>query len=107
MDRPLWEPSPGRIERARLTHFRRMAETRWHRTFASYQDLHRFSIEHPEDFWAAFWDLRRHRRARRTIAADLDKMPGARFFPSPLNFAANLLRRRDGEAAIVFVEKIG
>src|SRR4029077_16596038 len=34
---------------------------------------------------------------------DLDRMPGARFFPDArLNFAENLLRRRDGGAAIIF-----
>jgi len=37
------------------------------------------------------------------VLVDGDKMPGARWFPdATLNFAENLLRRRDGETAIVF-----
>ena len=37
------------------------------------------------------------------VAIDLDRMPGARFFPDArLNFAENILRRRDGSIAIVF-----
>ena len=104
MDTPLWEPSPERIERARLTHFRRMVEARSHQTFITCQDFHRFSIEHLEDFWAAFWEFADVIGERgNTIAADLDKMPGARFFPDArLNFAQNLLRRRDDEPAIIF-----
>lgn len=104
VDTPLWEPSPERIERARLTHFRRLLEARTHRTFASYHDLHRFSIEHLEDFWASFWDFADIAGERGgTIAADLDKMPGARFFPDArLNYARNLLRRRDDGPAIIF-----
>ena len=104
VDTSVWEPTPERVERARLTHFRRMLESRSHQTFATYQDLHRFSIDHPEEFWAALWDFTGIIGERgNAIAADLNTMPGSRFFPDArLNFAQNLLRRRDSEPAIIF-----
>ncbi len=43
-----------------------------------------------------------------TIVTDLDKMPGARWFPAArLNFAENLLRYRDDRTAIVFKSEAG
>jgi acetoacetyl-CoA synthetase len=89
---------------ARLTAFMRAVEARFRIAIPSYDDLHRFSIERPEDFWLAVWDfcgVRGDRGAR--VAVDLDRMPGGRFFPDArLNFADNVLRRDDAETAIVF-----
>jgi acetoacetyl-CoA synthetase len=101
---PLWTPSPERIARARLTEFSRHVSTRWHVEAAGYGALYRFSIERPGDFWRSIWDFCAvvgdpGERA----AVDLERMPGARFFPDArLNFAENLLRARDGRPAIVF-----
>jgi acetoacetyl-CoA synthetase len=104
MNAPLWRPSPERVEAAQLTRFRRLVESRHGGGVRSYSDLHRFSIEHPAEFWEAMWDFG-------VIVGDregptvrhLEKMPGAKFFPGArLNFAENLLRRRDDEPAIVF-----
>ena len=104
MDTPLWEPSRERVERAQMTRFRQIVESRWDVSVSSYQDLHRFSIDHPDDFWLMMWEFGGIVGDRgSTVVRDLDKMPGARFFPDArLNFAENLLARRDGEAAIVF-----
>ena len=51
MNTPLWQPSPEAIARTRLTEFSRQVG------FASdrFSELHRWSIEHPEDFWQAAW----------------------------------------------------
>jgi acetoacetyl-CoA synthetase len=70
-----------------------------------YASLHRWSVDHLEDFWSTLWDFAGIvAQTRGEIAlADGDKMPGARFFPDArLNFAENLLRRRDAGEAIVF-----
>ena len=104
MDTPLWEPSAERVERANLTRFRTSVESRWTASITGYQDLHRFSTNQPEQFWATMWEFGGIVGDRGgTIARDLDRMPGARFFPEArLNFAENLLRRRDDDAAVVF-----
>jgi acetoacetyl-CoA synthetase len=102
--RPLWIPSPERVSRARLTSFARTAERRVQRRFPDYASLYSFSIEEPAEFWRTVWDFCgiRGTAGERTVQ-DLERMPGARFFPdATLNFAENLLRRRDGATAIVF-----
>jgi acetoacetyl-CoA synthetase len=71
---------------------------------ADYEALYAFSIERPADFWRAMWtfaDIRGHMGER--VVVDLDRMPGARFFPDArLNFAENVLRLRDGTPALIF-----
>jgi acetoacetyl-CoA synthetase len=101
---PLWAPSPERIARAKLTAFTRVAERRFEQRFPDYASLYRFSIERPADFWRAVWDFTRVRGSMgERILEHQDRMPGAQFFPDArLNFAENLLRRRDGATAVVF-----
>ncbi len=73
-----------------------------------YSALHRFSVDHPDRFWASIWDfcgVIAETRGDVVVEAGQDGtwMPGARFFPQArLNFARNLLRRRDDSEAIVF-----
>ncbi len=104
MDAPLWEPSRERVERAHLTRFQHLVESRWRVSVSTYHELHRFSIDHPDEFWPLMWEFGGIIGDRGdAVVRDVDRMPGARFFPdATLNFAENLLRRRDGEAAIVF-----
>jgi acetoacetyl-CoA synthetase len=101
---PLWSPSPERIARARLTHFMRHVERQWAVQAADYDALYAFSIARPADFWRSVWDFCGiiGEPGARTIE-DLDRMPGARFFPDArLNFAENLLRQRGSGPAIIF-----
>ena len=105
MDQPLWRPSAERVVAANLTRFMEAVDQDWNVTIDGFASLYRFSINAPEKFWqsvadfcgviAETWGLR--------PLVDADKMPGARFFPDArLNFAENLLRRRDDAPAIVF-----
>jgi acetoacetyl-CoA synthetase len=67
--------------------------------------LHRWSVENPETFWAALWSFCEVVAERRgeTVLVGGERMPGARWFPEArLNFAENLLRRRDGAPALIF-----
>ncbi len=101
MSLPLWTPSPKRIADTQLSAF--MARYAPHaREFA---DLHAWSVEHREEFWAAVWDFGDvvGVRGDRT-SIDRDAMPGARFFPdASLNYAANVLRAERHGPAIVEV----
>jgi acetoacetyl-CoA synthetase len=104
MSDPLWTPSPERVARTRLTSFMRAVEQRWGVEARTYEALYRFSTDRPIEFWQSVWEfcgIRGEMGAR--VVDDLDKMPGARFFPDArLNFAENLLQRRDSSLAIVF-----
>jgi len=100
---PIWRPSHDRIESSNLRHFMRTVAPRSHAD--DYAALHAWSVGDPAAFWSAVWDFCDVVAERKgDIAAyDLDRMPGARWFPDArLNFAENLLRRRDDAAALIF-----
>ncbi|MCR9221571.1 MAG: acetoacetate--CoA ligase [Alphaproteobacteria bacterium] len=105
MTEPLWTPSEERVATANLTRFIAEVNAAHGLSLSGYGDLWRWSVENLEDFWTDFWDfagiVSETRGAR--VLIDGDKMPGAQFFPDArLNFAENLLRRRDDGDAIVF-----
>ena len=104
-DRPLWHPDPERIEEANLTRFARQAIRDWKLGFNNYPSFYLWTIDHPEQFWESLWKfaaVRANAKGSRVLV-DGDRMPGARWFPDArLNFAENLLRRRDASTAIVF-----
>ncbi len=101
---PLYVPSTERMQSSRMTAFMAWLENRTGRRFADYAALHGWSVAEPEVFWEAIWDfcgVIGEKGGR--IAEDLDKMPGARFFPDArLNFAENLLERQGASEAMVF-----
>jgi acetoacetyl-CoA synthetase len=70
----------------------------------SYEALHAWSVARPEQFWSLLWEFCEVQGSRAGPAlVDADRMPGAQWFPqAKLNFAHNLLRRRDDGDAIVF-----
>jgi acetoacetyl-CoA synthetase len=104
-DQPLWTPHPDAAARAHATAFMKLVNDRHALSLRDYRQLYAWSIEKPEDFWRALWDFGgviAQGRGERVIT-DADKMPGARFFPDArLNFAENLLRRKDDGEALVF-----
>ncbi|HXP12730.1 MAG TPA: AMP-binding protein, partial [Stellaceae bacterium] len=104
-DQPLWQPSPERAVAANLTRFAAKAGKRWNKSFSGLADLHRWSIAAPEEFWRSVWDWGGviAETQGKTVLRDGGKMPGAQFFPEArLNYAENLLRKRDGSDALVF-----
>jgi acetoacetyl-CoA synthetase len=76
---------------------------------SEYHDLHRYSVEHPAEFWRAVWAFCEIvGYPGETVVSDIDQMPGARWFPAArLNFAENLLRYRDDQTAIIFRSDTG
>ncbi len=105
MTQPLWRPSPDRAAAAQLTRFIAEVERRWGFAAADFAALHRWSVAHKEEFWRTLWTFGGVVAATRgeTVLADGERMPGARWFPEArLNFAENLLRRRDDAPAAIF-----
>ncbi len=105
MDQPLWRPSPERMADANISRFMAEAAARWNVRVDDYAALHRWSVAEPEAFWQTVWDfcgVIAETQGDRVVA-DRGKLPGARWFPDArLNFAENLLRRRDDGPAMVF-----
>ena len=101
----LWQPSPEQVANANLTRFAAMARERHGSNAGDYAALHRWSIEDRAAFWSAVWDYGAviGDRGDGPVLVDGDRMPGAKWFPGArLNFAENLLRRRDDAPGIVF-----
>ncbi|HTO69053.1 MAG TPA: acetoacetate--CoA ligase [Myxococcota bacterium] len=109
MSAPLWTPPAERVERAALTAFRRRIEASTGRRLDTYTDLWRWSVEERAAFWRAAWEFLGvlGEPGWAPFVVD-DRMPGARFFPgAELNYAENLLHRRDAAPALVFTGEDG
>ncbi len=105
MGEALWRPSAERIAAAQVTRFTAFVNKSWNAQAADYQSLHRWSVEHPEQFWDAMWGFAEVVADSKgdTVLEHGERMPGARWFPQAwLNYAENLLQRRDDGEAIVF-----
>jgi acetoacetyl-CoA synthetase len=105
VDEPLWRPSQERIEEANLTRFARQAIRDWKLGFNDYPAFYRWTTESPEQFWESVWKFSGVRSSAKgsRVLVDGHRMPGARWYPdAKLNFAENLLRRRDASTALVF-----
>jgi len=105
MPAPLWQPSAERIAEARLTAFAQSVQAQTGEDFrGDYHQLHRWAVANPGEFWDAVWrfcDVIPAEKGGRTVA-HFDRFPGAQWYPDArLNFAENLLRRRDEHPALV------
>ncbi|HTY66252.1 MAG TPA: acetoacetate--CoA ligase [Alphaproteobacteria bacterium] len=101
----MWRPSPERIAASNLTAFMKAASAVAGRSFADYAALWSWSVEDPGAFWRLVWTWSGviGDGPGEPAVVDLDKMPGAKFFPKArLNYAENLLRRNDASTALVF-----
>ncbi len=105
MSAMLWQPSQERISQTNITAFRRAIAADWGVELADYPALYEWSIGEPEKFWCSIWSFGSVLAATQgeIVLDNGDRMPGARWFPQArLNFAENLLRRRDATPALVF-----
>ncbi|MBT5263937.1 MAG: acetoacetate--CoA ligase, partial [Rhodospirillaceae bacterium] len=100
----LWEPSAERIAAATVSRFIEHVNAKHGAGAEDFESLYDWSVTAPETFWSALWDFSEvigEKGAR--VLIDGDRMPGAKYFPDArINFAENLLRRRDAADAIVF-----
>jgi len=101
----LWQPSNERIAKSNLTKFIATVNSQYDTQLADITELHEWSLHNPAGFWRTLLqdsNLLWEGNPEPTLV-DADRMPGAQWFPSiKLNFAENLLPRRDDEIAMVF-----
>ena len=92
-----WTPDSDRINATNLASFAASLDV-------PLRDIHAFSIEQPERFWAAIWDTCEiiGDRGERVIEPG-PSIRTTRFFPDArLNYAENMLRRDDDGVAMYF-----
>jgi acetoacetyl-CoA synthetase len=102
---PLWTPPPERVAATNAAAFIKTVGETYRADLSGWDDLYRWSVAQPENFWTAVWDFGGIIADTRgdVVVENIDKMPGARWFPNArLNFAENLLRRRDDSPALIF-----
>ena len=56
MASPLWTPSPAAAQASAMRAFMGYAGERAGRSFGSYAELHRWSVDDRAAFWSAVWD---------------------------------------------------
>lgn len=102
----LWEPSDDRRARSQMAAY--IAWLAEHRDVHvnGYNDLWRWSVDHLGEFWISIWDFCGVVGTRGPVAVTDDPMPATRWFPdSTLNYADQVLKRRDDHLALVFVSE--
>ncbi len=99
MSEILWTPTDERVERSSLYRFLRDAPG----SPDGYEQLWRWSIDDPAGFWERVWhDTGVVSSAGYDRVMGEPRMPGTEWFTGArLNFAENLLRRRDDAVALV------
>jgi len=104
-DQPLWRPSPEAIKGSNLTGFMDHVQARWGVQVDDFSALYVWSIQEPEKFWKSIWHFCGVLAQTQgdVVLENADSLETARFFPQArLNYAQNLLRRRDTAIAIEF-----
>ena len=104
----LWNPSPERIARARLTDFQNWLAEKRGLTFPDFEAMWTWSTTDIDAFWQACWDFFGI-EATRPPTAVLGKrtMPGAEWFPgAEINYARHMLRHeRPSATALLHSER--
>ena len=105
MSEILWQPSASGSAASNMTAFMRAVERAHAVKMPDYAALYDWSIREPQKFWREIWSfcgVIGDGPGNVTLEHG-DRMPGARWFPQArLNFAENLLRRRDTATSIEF-----
>ena len=107
-DEPIWTPDADRIAASNMHRFMLAHAERL--DAPDYAALHRWSVERPDEFWAAVWEFCgiRAYTPYRSVVEDFDRMPGARWFEGArLNYAENLLGHGQQGDALVFANERG
>ena len=101
---PLWTPSQASIDAANMTRFIAQVNQRHDLSLNDYDALYQWSTDQKETFWSEIWDFCEIIGDKgERILIDGEDIEKAQWFPdATLNFAENLLRKKNDEIAIYF-----
>lgn len=109
MNHAIWKPSKEAVAKSNMTAFIDYINIQYHTNLHQYQELYIWSITNPEKFWIAVWNFCQIKAARlwgKVILNPHDMLKAKWFTESTLNFAENLLSRRDHKLAIIFQNEL-
>lgn len=102
---PLWIPSVTAQQNSNMQIFSEMISGKYSLSNNKYETIHRWSIENTALFWEEIWKFTKivSSKIHTSVVDDAKKMPGAKWFKgTKLNYAENLLKRRDNHKALIF-----
>jgi acetoacetyl-CoA synthetase len=105
VNQPIWTPSKERIENANLTQFMAFVSLRYRLNLRDFQKLYQWSLDDPERFWQSivdYCDVKFTKKATKVLSHPTEMEKAVFFEDATLNYAENLLRRKDHTDAIVF-----
>ena len=101
----LWHPNKEKAETSQMNEFLQLVHSKYKLSLVDYSALHQWSVDSPDLFWKEFYHYSniKYSQDYTSIVDNYSIMPGAKWFEgSRLNYAENLLQRKDDKTAIIF-----
>ena len=108
MTKKLWQASLNQKKNSILFSFEKYISEKFNKNFNSdYQKILDWSIKYAPEFWSSFWDFSKIKGKKSNQKIKKSKIFYKNLFlpNSKLNFAKNLLSRKNNEKAITFISE--
>ncbi|MDB3924146.1 acetoacetate--CoA ligase [Candidatus Pelagibacter sp.] len=108
MNKKLWEASASQKKKSLLSNYEQFISKKFNKKFnQKYESILKWSIENPGNFWSSIWDFSEIKGFKSKTKIKKSKIfYKNKFLPnSKLNFAENLLSKKNKDKAITFVSE--
>ncbi len=104
LSQQLWQPEKDQIDNSLLYHFISKINLKYQLNLTDYQDIYLWSVENNRAFWPELWDFCLViGQQGDTVLSNPENIQHSIWFENgSLNFAENLLQRKDGHTAIIW-----
>ena len=109
MKKILWKASNELKNKSNLSSFQKFLKKKYNLKFdKNFLDIHKWSVQNSELFWNAIWDYSNVLGEKKSECKFNKQIFKSKFLVnSKLNFAENLLTKRDNSKAITFISENG
>ena len=109
MTKILWKASTSQIENSNLYRYEKFLKINYKtKKIKNYKSLLNWSIKQPKYFWSSIWDFAKvYGDKKEKIKLSKNLYQSKFLFNSKLNFAENMLRKKDADLAITFKSENG
>ena len=109
MTKKLWEASNKIKIESNLFKFENFLKNNFnYKVSKNYKKVLRWSIKNPRNFWSSVWDFSKVKGIKKNkFIFSKNPLKNKYFYKSKLNFAENLLLKRNVDKAITFISENG
>ena len=109
MTKILWKANTSQIENSNLYRYEKFLKINYKtKRIKNYKSLLNWSIKQPKYFWSSIWDFAKvYGEKKEKIKLSKNLYQSKFLFNSKLNFAENMLRKKDADLAITFKSENG